>query len=434
MEDERKIKSNKSTTVNSLRSEAMTDLVSYNPDPLAKWTLPISFLVILLLLGCTYFIHYPETIKTKAKLTALNAPKSISVLQEGRLLKLFVKNEDSVKKGQIIAYIETTTNHDHVLKLSNYLERLLYEVENNQEIPKFFFNETPNLGELQPAYQSFMLAFQSYSDYTINGYYTKKKSSIKDDISYLKRNYTFLLQQQDLLQKDLNLEMEAFNSNDSLFNERIISKQDFRNEKSKLINKKLSEPQMGISLLSNEVQRREKIKEIFELDHIKSQQILSFKQSILTLESQIKEWLKKYIIQSPIAGTISFSLPLQEQDLLTTGLVLGFVIPGVQQYIAEMNLPQTNFGKIRQGQTVQLQFQAYPYPEYGYVNAKIKYVSQIPTDSGYLSYLELPNGLVTNHHKVIGYRTGLTAEAVVITKEMRLSQRFYNNIVEGMKK
>ncbi len=75
-----------------------------------------------------------------------------------------------------------------------------------------------------------------------------------------------------------------------------------------------------------------------------------------------------------------------------------------------------------------LKFQSYPFQEYGSLQGKIEFISHIPSDSGYLAKVGLTNGLVTNHKNPIQYRDGLLANAEIITKDMRLLERFYYNI------
>jgi HlyD family secretion protein len=83
---------------------------------------------------------------------------------------------------------------------------------------------------------------------------------------------------------------------------------------------------------------------------------------------------------------------------------------------------------VAEGQLVQLRFDAYPYAEFGIVNGKLDYITGFATDSGFLAHIQLPNGLFTNQHKEILYRNGLKAEARIITKDMRLPERLFNNI------
>jgi HlyD family secretion protein len=98
------------------------------------------------------------------------------------------------------------------------------------------------------------------------------------------------------------------------------------------------------------------------------------------------------------------------------------------EYYAILNLPQYNFAKIKTMQRVQLRFDAYPYTEYGFVNGQLNFISEFATDSGFSADIILPLGLITDQNKAIQYRNGLTAEARVITKDMRLLNKFYYNL------
>ncbi|MFN5428869.1 MAG: HlyD family secretion protein, partial [Bacteroidota bacterium] len=79
-------------------------------------------------------------------------------------------------------------------------------------------------------------------------------------------------------------------------------------------------------------------------------------------------------------------------------------------------------------QTVQLRIDSYPYQEYGYLNGRITYISDIPTDSGFLAHIILQKGQTTNLNKQLHYREGLKGEALIITKELRLAERLFYKV------
>ncbi len=79
---------------------------------------------------------------------------------------------------------------------------------------------------------------------------------------------------------------------------------------------------------------------------------------------------------------------------------------------------------------VQLKVNSYPYEEFGYIQGKLDYISNVATDSGFLWNVILPNGLTTVYSRKIQFRNGLQAQAVIITKRMRLMQRFYYNTIK----
>jgi HlyD family secretion protein len=420
----------------NLRSEAMSELISHKPGFLGRWALLIFLFILILLFSATWFIHYPDIVTAKATLVATNAPKEIITKQDGRVVKLFIKNNEQVSEGAILGFLESNAKHEQVLLLGNYLNTTLNDLQKNntQHIISRFTTGFDALGELQQGYQQFITAYQQFTSYLQDGFYLKKKKVLAEDLSYLEKNHAIILEQKELMLKDLHLSEESYQANESLLKSKVISKQDDRNEQSKLLGKQLSIPQVNASLLNNETQQRDKTKEIDELEHTISQQKIIFQQSVQTLQSLVNDWIKKYVLLSPVTGKLSYIVPIQENQFLKAGKLLGFVNPPDTKFYAEVNLPQNNFGKTDTGQQVQLRFDAYPYQEFGYVKGRLGYITDFATDSGFLAHIQLPNGLFTNQRKTLHYRDGLKAEAQIITKDMRLMQRFYNNVVGAVKR
>ena len=257
---------------------------------------------------------------------------------------------------------------------------------------------------------------------------------LNKDLTFLQKMHINLLEQKGLNTEDLNLSQKNFNANKSLNDDKVIADVEFRNESSKLISKKLSLPQISSSILSNEAQQNEKQKEIAELQNTIAQQKNIFIQALNTFKSQIDDWKKKYLLTAPIDGKIAFATFLQENQQLQANQIICFINPENTQYYAEVYIPQTNFGKVRTGQEVLLKFPSYPFAEYGSVNGKIDFISNINTDSGYLAKVILPNGLNTSYKKQVQFRDGLTGQGEIITQNMRLLQRFYYNILKQVKK
>lgn len=153
-----------------------------------------------------------------------------------------------------------------------------------------------------------------------------------------------------------------------------------------------------------------------------------------TFKSQTDEWRKKYLLIAPENGTVSYTGFIQENQQMKSGETICYINPGNSSYYAELTIPQSNFGKVKTGQEVLLKFNAYPDAEFGSVVGKVEFISQVPTDSGYIAKISLPYGLTTNYKKQIQYRDGLTANGEIVTENMRLLERFYYNIYKQVKR
>jgi HlyD family secretion protein len=417
-----------------LRSEAVSEIISRRPDFFERWALLIFLFILLTLFSGTWFIKYPDVIQANATLSAFDAPKEIVVRQDGKLVQLFVNNDDTVTQGQTIGWLESTANHKEISELSALLNKGINFLLNNdtERVSALFKSNFQNLGELQSYYQQFITSWQQFNDYLVNGYYYKRKRSLFEDENYFKNLHKSLEQQVYYLKQDLQLTQETYDANSSLFKDKVISKQELREQKSRLVGKQMNLPQLESAILSNENLQTAKQKEIDELEHNIAQQKIIFQQALQTLHSLTNEWERKYVIKAAANGKVVFLIPLQENQFMQSGKIIGFVNPINSKFYAQVTLPQNNFGKIDTGQIVQLRFEAYPYQEFGIVEGRLKYISKLPSDSGFLANIELPNGLVTNYHKQIQYRSGLKSQALVITKDARLAQRFYYSIVKNM--
>ncbi len=326
----------------TLRSEMAQEIISRQPGFLEKWALLIFFGILLLIFGGTWFVHYPDVITARAILTAENNPKEIIVKQEGRLVKLFVKNNQKIKKSNIIGLIESEANYNQVIELSRQLEHCILILNTNklEEIFYLFNKPITELGELQQSYQQFLTSKDILKDYN--------RSSKGPD---------YLLKQH--------------------------------------------------------------------------QQKMVFQRDLQSLKYQVDDWVEKHVLQASTDGTISFVTSIEENKYLRKGALLGYIVPDDGRYYAEAVLPQNNFGKIDTGLHVQLRFDAYSYEEWGFVGCTISHISNVPTRNGFLITIKLDSGLITSNRQRLAYKNGLSAQAIIITKDMRLLERFYYGFVKS---
>ena len=424
-------------TPNNQRSILVTELISAKPPFFIRFGIVIFFFILSFIASICWFIQYPDIVVAKAQLSSSNAPREVITHTDGKLIKIEVKENQIVSKGQILGYMESMANPKSVLFASKQIDSIYNLINQNRtnEIISFFPSIRNNkiltdLGELQTQYQIFIQIFTNFKDYLQSGFYLKKKRMLEIDQKNIIKLHEILLIQKKIFEQDLLLTKENYNANEILLNDKVISLSDFRNEKSKLIAKQLSLPQININIINNESQQNEKLKEIAELENQIFIQKNIFLQSLLTIKSQIESWQFKYLLKSPIQGNINFTGFFQENQEFKSGKSLFYVKPPDTYYFVEILIPQYNFGKVKKGQDVFLKFDAYPFEQYGSVLGKIDYINQTATDSGYLAKVILPKGFITNYNKPLKYHNNLYAKAEIVTENMRLIERFYYNLTK----
>lgn len=103
-------------------------------------------------------------------------------------------------------------------------------------------------------------------------------------------------------------------------------------------------------------------------------------------------------------------------------------------YWATAYLSPADVKKISAGQAVRLTFPSHPSAEYGSVTGTVIFVSPIATDSGYITRIGLPGRLITNYNKEIHVSEGLQAEGEIITGEVRLLGKIWDNIIKQVER
>ena len=412
------------------------DIISSKPPFIVRWGTVLFLIFLVILAGITWFIKYPDIIDAPAKLTSINAPKQVISLITGKLIQLNTKENQQVKQDDVLGFLESTASHSEVLKLDANIVKAQQLLNNNstEKLYSIFNGNYQQLGELQQPFQTLEQAYLNFKNYLSDGFYIKKKLMLFKDVDNLKKLYANLEEQKGLQQQDLSLSQKTFNANESLKKDRIISESEYRDEQSKLIGKKLTLPQIDAAIINNEASQNDKQKEIGELENTIAQQKEIFQQALNTFKSQIDDWKKKYLLIAPIDGKVTFANFMQENQQVQAGQTICFINPENSEYYAEVYIPQNNFGKVRVGQNVLFKFNSYPYQEFGYVKGKVDFISHIPTDSGYLAKINFMNGLTTTYNKQVQYRDGLTADAGIITNDLRLLQRFYYDLVSQVKR
>jgi multidrug efflux pump subunit AcrA (membrane-fusion protein) len=355
------------TANNPLRSQTVNEMMSSRPGNMTRWGATVFLCLLVIVCLLTWLIHYPDIIAAKGKLQAINGPKEVLTKQSGKLEKLFYKEGEEVKENTIIGFMESTAKHEEVIALAQLLDSIqsLIDQQAFEQLPNLLQASFANLGELQTGYQTFQTSFLSFKNYLSSGFYLRKKVYLRNEVGFLQRMKSNLVKQKNLQSKDIDLQTQTYSANEQLSNSKVIAPLELRKEQSALIGKQMSMPQMGSSILQNESQQNAKLQEIAELDNQIVQQKNLFIESLHTLQSQVADWQKKYLLMAPIAGTFSLNGFLQEKQQMQANQLVGTVSPANSSYYAEVQIPQVSFGKVNTDQVVQIKLESYPYEQYG---------------------------------------------------------------------
>lgn len=132
--------------------------------------------------------------------------------------------------------------------------------------------------------------------------------------------------------------------------------------------------------------------------------------------------IEKRYIKSPISGTVNIQKNINTGDYIQSGETLLSIIPtNESKYKMSIAVPNHEVGKIKLGDQVDLNFDAFPKQSYGSLTGTISLISSdaVIQQDGFSYYIveaQLSNEPLINRRKEQAeIRVGMTAEAYVIT-------------------
>lgn len=421
----------------TLLSDEVHEVISYQPHWIVRKGNTIFLLLLLVFLFFISVIAYPDIIKSPAKLVATNPPKLVSARVEGKLVKLFISNGQKASRDQHLGYLESTSNYDEVMRLSNWVNAVIDSMP-SASLEHLVASPLPvlsNLGTLQTPYQEFNHNLYVMQQTIGNGYYEKKKNSLHKDVQYLSSLKINSEHRQDLKQRDRQLQQKELDAYEKLAQEKVIAPLELNQYKSRMLNKEEDVELMDAQLTTGDLNVHRKLTELLDLEKQVLDQKEAFQSSLLRLKSEIEKWKQEYVLVAPEEGNVLFASTLTENQLITLAQPMMYIQPANTDYYVEAISGQRGLGKVKEGQKILLRIDGYPSEEFGYLEARLDYIANIPDrKDSFLIKASLTQGLMTNYHKNIHFRNNLSGSAEIITDNRKLISRIFGQLSAAMKR
>ncbi|RZK92829.1 MAG: HlyD family efflux transporter periplasmic adaptor subunit [Pedobacter sp.] len=411
-------------------SEEVNEIVTAVPSWILRWGITLVFSVLLMIVLASAFIRYPDIIKTPLKINSINAAKEVIAYQPGKLVKLLVKDNQFVKGKEPLAYIESTAKHEDVIKLRAHLnilnQKLGKEEVSIQQLPYGL-----NLGELQGDYQNFYQEFLRFSGTQNGGFYLSQKSYLQKDLNEIAKLQQQILKQKQIQQQEYANIAEEYENYKKLKSKNVISNSEFKQQENKYLSAKYPLEQTATALINNNTAYLAKQKELATVANTIMEERSKFVQALNSMITATDSWLRNYVISATTNGRVSYVGILQENQNVSANQEIFIINPGTTDFFGEVQIPQYNMGKVGLGQRVLIKLKSYPFEEYGAVEGKISYLTDVALkDSVFSAKIDLKKIPTNDLQNPIILKQGMTADAEIITRESSLLQRFLRNIVK----
>lgn len=427
---------NKDSDKIEIRSEEVQELLGQVPRWILRWGISIIALTIVILIGGSALFRYPDIQYADIILTTENPPANLVARINGKIQRLFVKDNQLVVKEQILALLETAASYEDVMRTE---EMLAEWREKSDNITELKFGSDYELGEVQSFFASFLKNYNDYRHFILLDYHRKKIQSVQQELRKYGEYYQRLEEQSVVQGKELELARRQFRRDSSLYRQGVIASSDFEKSESNMLKIEFSFKETETSLATARIQVSKLNQQILDLE-LDYNRELKQKENLLSesydkLMAEIELWKQKYLLITPVDGRVSFTRFWSENQQVTEGEVVVTIVPeNPGEILGKINLSVEGAGKVKKGQQVNIKFANYPYMEFGMVKGVVTSISQVPNQNYYTVEVRLTNDLITNYGTEIEFRQQMPGQAEIITENLSLLKRIINPVKSVIKR
>ncbi|MFL1896001.1 HlyD family secretion protein [Aquimarina sp. 2-A2] len=411
-----------------LRSEEVEEILSNPPSWMTRWGITVIFFVILLVIGASCIVSYPDIITSKIMVTTEIPVEKIEAKSNGRIVKFLIEDQQQVTHGQILAVIENTANFAHVLKLKSIIDTLHADYD-NFKFP-IIKTEYLSLGELE---QDYALFEKSYSDYVLNKNlrpYAIESLSGKQTLSELNSRVRVLEVQRDLEKREIEVRKKDFERSRILYDKGVISKVEYENKELEFLQARRNYENTKINMSQIQESKNNTQKGIQGSRITKIQNETKFLKDVISsykqLKRSIKQWEQNYLLVASIDGKVSFQKFWGENQFVSAGDDVLTILPSQSSLVGKIITTAINTGKIEPDQNVLIKLENYPYQEFGMVEGKVISMSLSPdSDGNYYIEVDIPQNLETTYGKNLAFNREMRGTAGIVTEDLKIIERVF---------
>jgi len=412
-------------------STHIDDIIGKRPNWLIRFGISGILLMLLTLLFVSWLVKYPDVIKAEVFISTPNPPIDLVCPVNAQIEKIFKYSADSiVKKDSPLILLKNSASYHEIKKLKAYLNILSRDSLLNSPIVSS--KNFHRLGDLQSTYNQLSNYIEEFNEHLKHTPFKNQILFLKKIISNNKESLQISERRFLIELQDHKIVVKAENRADILFNKGVIAEVEYELEKQKLLRKEIQLESYRSGLIDQKTTIVNLQKQLAELmiqkDHFYHELRGNIKNITKLLNSQIELWTNKFIISSPINGTISVFKEFNTGDFLTAGNYVLTILPlENQELFAYGSFSVESAGKLQVNNKAIIKLHSFPYREYGSVDGYIDKISDFPIKNMYSVKIRLPSKLKTGFDKKIIFKQRLTGEAELITEDRSLLSRIFSN-------
>lgn len=420
-------------------SDAVQEMLGKMPNWLIRWGITIILLVVVGALVGAWFISYPEVIPARLVLSS-DAPPVPVIARSAGQVGLWVKSGTPVAKNTSLGIIQNAANTEDVLNLQRQLpvlEEIVHALDINRLVA---LDDNPELGSIQPYYSTFLQRLHDYRFFMQTNLFSQRIRALQQLQNQPRLGRNELVQQRDLAKRELAYAQRRYQSQKQLFDTGAIPRFTLEDAEATVTQARRAlesyNGQISSFDLQQQLQSKTYTQQILDLQQQYEQQRQQYQSGLRDafrlLKNSVEEWGLNFLLKAPVSGDVAlFRFQYSEQFVRAGEEVLTIIPPFSEnsRIIGRAFLPHYNTGRIKKGQKVRIQVDAYPPHEYGFLEGTVENISTVSRQLAeqqpetYQLEVALPSDLRTTYKKQIIFKPELTGNAEIITENLNLIER-----------
>lgn len=406
-----------------LKGEPMNEMLSEPPKWIVRSGSILFFFVLLLLLGLTWFIRYPDEVTGEFIMTGSQLPVELTNRHYTQLKVLHVKENQQVEKGDVIAQFDIQEKYGDLVKKRAYLNSLkIFKGNFQREIP--LPEQTGSLEMFDKQWTTLLNKIEEWN-------WEHSENIAQAELNFIQREISFREQLQVISNQEQTL------SSQPLIEQAAVSKQTVGEDK----RTQMQTLQVGQS------QKEQEIRNLIALNNLRKeiwqkkqdarlrelQQSAEIQLSINRLEDTLRTCENDAFWIAPCSGKILFNKVLQVNHYYKANEASIVIVPKGSDYSALATISNSGAGKVQVGQKVFIELADFPKSEFGLLEGRVTGMTQIDKDGKYELKISLPKRLKTSYNKEIPFKVRLKGIVKIITKDKRLLERVFEQLTDLVK-
>ncbi len=414
------------------RQNDLEAIIGHPPGWSLRWGMTVLFGCMVLLIGISWFVSYPDIVEARAVLTTENPPIRLVAGASAKIVSLKKENGDRARRGELLGILENPAKTEDVFTLEKAVAGL---AENDAST--YLSTSLPDnlkLGSLQNEYARLVRNFEDLQYYLSQNANYLKINNLRTQISEILNMDRSLEKQVAIFENELALYQKNVQRDSILYSQNSLSELEYEQSQSSylLMKRQLENLRSGSAKNRLDIQQLEA--QIIDLQQLQSDtqndRILAIRNDIHRLKGEIANWKQTWLLIAPISGEIALTHKWSEQQFVNAGEEIMTIVPreSAGAVIAKATLTGPNAGKVKEGMEAHLRLDGFPFQEFGLLNGTVGRIAPVPSQNGYEIEIKLPENLVTSYGKPVPFRQEMEGTARIVTEERSLLMRVMEKI------